>query len=197
MEAIYLQFRNVLELIATASLSVNIDANKLLEGKRKWHAGDILAAVEMVNPNYYYPRPVRLIEKNKGALQVGVEGYRGEFKDFKGDYLTREKFTTLYSVSSKMIHTPNPFDKKSIIRNAKTDSNHLQQSKKWLKRIIALVTHHKFMLAGEEDMLYICHTVGPNANFKITPFKRMAGVDVNSTLEEISKMRAKMLKSSG
>ena len=46
-------------------------------------------------------------------------------------------------------------------------------------------------------MLCICHTVGPNANFKIAPFKRMGGVDDNSTLEEISKARAKMLKSSG
>ena len=97
VESIYLQFRNVLELIATASLTVNPNANNLLmkQGVRKWHAGDILEAVKIINSDYYYPKPTRLVAEDAGAFLVGVEGYRGGMKDFKGDYLTREKFASL------------------------------------------------------------------------------------------------------
>ena len=47
VESIYLQFRSILELIATASLIVNDRAVlKLSErGRRNWAAGDILKAV--------------------------------------------------------------------------------------------------------------------------------------------------------
>ena len=108
VECIYLQFRNVLELIATASLSANPAANDELrkESRRKWHAGDILQAVEVVNREYYFPRPTRLIEDD-GSELAKVEGYRGEQKDFEGDYLTRERFTSLYALCGSVLHTPN------------------------------------------------------------------------------------------
>jgi len=55
VETVYLQLRNVLEEIAVASLSVNRKALKKLdeEGKRKWHAWDILDAVKAVNPLHF------------------------------------------------------------------------------------------------------------------------------------------------
>ena len=89
VESIYLQFRHVLELIATASLSVNQVANDELrkEGRKKWHAGHILDAVETVNPGYYYPQTnsidrVRVanrprVEHRCQALPWGVEGLSG------------------------------------------------------------------------------------------------------------------------
>ena len=105
VESIYLQFRNILELIATASLIVNESARVALneEGRRKWHAGDILDAVEEVNPSFFYPKPIRA---KKSHLPEGQYNHR----DFKGDYLTREQFSTLYDVCSRTIHTVNPLD---------------------------------------------------------------------------------------
>ena len=57
VESIYLQLRNISELIATASLIVN-DSDQLKlnrEGRESWRAGKILKAVEAVNPTYFYP----------------------------------------------------------------------------------------------------------------------------------------------
>lgn len=176
VECVYLQFRHVLELIATASLAVNQDADSELrkEGRRKWHAGDILEAVEIVNPNFYYPRPVRLVERNDGQRVVGEDGYRGEWLDFQGDYLTREKFTTLYSASSRFLHTPNPFDRRAPNRDRKTDSNQMKQAEKWRMRIVELLTHHQFRPASEPDTkLFVCHTVGPNAEFQVTEWQQL------------------------
>jgi len=175
VESVYLQFRHVLELIATASLSVNQTANDELrkEGRKKWHAGHILEAVETVNPEFYYPQPVRLVAEDRDGFKVGIDHYRGEWKDFHGDYLNREKFTTLYNACSRLLHTPNPFDRRAGVRDKKTDSNQMKQAKRWRKRIIDLLTHHLFRPSGEpETKLFVCHTVGPNAQFHITEFER-------------------------
>ena len=131
VECVYLQLRNVLELIATASLAVNDDAMKVFNEKslRKWHAGDILAAVESVNPNYFYPMPIRLEETDKPNRKVGVDGYRGEWIDFKGDYLTREKFKTLYDICSKTIHISSPYGKNPFIKDTKECRQPLKRSK--------------------------------------------------------------------
>ena len=197
VECVYLQLRNTLELIATASLVVNEDAKDVLskEGRKKWHAGDILEAVETVNPDYYYPKPTRLVAKNKGSFVVGADGYRGEWEDFKGDYLTREKFTTLYDICSRVVHSPNPFDRRALARSSKIDKKLLIQAQKWHERIINLLTHHHFKLVGEEGMLYVCHTVGPNAEFEIASFQRMDGLGENSTPEAVAAARAKFLSS--
>ena len=103
VESIYLQFRSILELIATASLIVNDSAILRLgeKGRRKWAAGDILKAVQEINPNFYYPKPVR-------ANKSSIPGIQYTHREFKGDYLTREQFDTLYDVCSKTIHVQNP-----------------------------------------------------------------------------------------
>ena len=196
VECVYLQFRKVLELIATASLVANHDADDVLrkEGMRKWHAGDILEAVETVNPDYYFPKPVRLVERSRDGFSVGLDGYRGEWKDFKGDYLTREKFTTLYNVCGGLLHSPNPFDKKAIVQNTKGDKRKMQQARKWRRRIIELVTHHTFSLVGEKDTLYVCHTVGPSADFHVARFQKLEIPD-NPTPEDIAEARRRFLGS--
>ena len=147
VESIYLQFRNILELIATASLIVNENARVALneEGRRKWHAGDILDAVEEVNPDFFYPKPVRA---KKSRLPGAKYGHR----DFKGDCLTREKFTTLYDVCSKTIHTVNPFDSKAHTKNY---DRLLEDAKKWRARIHSLLIHHEFRLVGDNNMYIV------------------------------------------
>ena len=147
VESIYLQFRNILELIATASLMVNEDARVTLneEGRRKWHAGDILDAVKEVNPNFFYPKPIRAKESHLPGIQY-------DHKDFKGDYLTREKFATLYAICSKTIHTINPLDQKSRTKNY---DQLLQDAKKWRTRIHSLLIHHEFRLVGDRNMYIV------------------------------------------
>ena len=143
-ESIYLQLRSILELIATASLIVNDGAAlKLNEpGKRKWAAGDILKAVEEINPNFYYPKPVRAIEAERPDIQY-------EHQEFKGDYLTREQFNTLYDICSKTIHVQNPFDKKA---RAKDYKRLLKDATKWRNRIRELLVSHEFRLIDDDNM---------------------------------------------
>ena len=85
VESVYLQFRHVLELIATASLSVNQTANGELrkEGRKKWHAGHIPEAVEIVNPEYYYPQPIRLVAEDRDGFKFEIDRYRGGGEKFQ------------------------------------------------------------------------------------------------------------------
>ena len=192
VESIYLQLRNSLEVIATASLTMNQEALGELSnvGRRKWHAGDILEAVETTNPDYYYPKPTRL----KPDARVGqIEGYRGEWVDFKGDYLTRQKFGTLYDIASKVLHTGNPFDRKAYAKDTKQCRALIRDAGKWRKRIANLLTHHYFKLAGEENRLFLAHAVGEERKFKITAFERLEDLSAESSDQEIAEARAQKL----
>ena len=147
VETIYLQFRFILELIATASLMVNEGAiEKLNAGRRRgWHAGDILRAVEEVNPEFFYPKPVSASEKGSITLG-GVKHNLYEHKE-KRDYLTRERFTTLYDVCNKVLHArgPGEQDYSRLLDDA---------DKKWRFQIRALLLHHEYRLMGD-DNLYV------------------------------------------
>jgi len=193
VECIYLQFRNVLELIATASLSANPAANAELrkQGRRKWHAGDILEAVEVVNREYYFPKPTRLIE-DEGSELAKLEGYRGAQRDFKGDYLTRERFASLYALCGSTLHTPNPFDKRAKQRDRKANARLMRQAADWHRRIRNLLVHHQFFLPGDDDTMYVCH-LQPNGKFNIATFQKMEGVNADSTLTEVASARARAL----
>ena len=85
VESIFLQLRLVLELIATASLIMNNDAVKDTDFRKKWHAGEILKAVEKVNPQFYYPIPLRRVETPTTNPLVGesVEEIHEIFKPFR------------------------------------------------------------------------------------------------------------------
>ena len=192
VECIYLQLRNTLEVIATASLAVNQDAMRELRkiGRKKWHAGDILEAVQTINPDYYYPKPTRL----KKDPRVGhIEGYRGQWVDFKGEYLTRENFTTLYDIASKAVHSENPFNGKSYLKDTKQCQILVKQASKWRLRIINLLTHHYFKLAGEENTLHIAHTVGKDKLFQIVTFEKIENLNADSSDKEITEARLKLL----
>ena len=129
-------------------------------------------------------------------MRIGKHGYVGELVDYNGDYLTRERFITLYDICGKLLHKPNPFDKISNNRNSKTDMNRLKQAGQWHKLIINLLTHHKFMLTGEEDTFYICYTTGPNAEFRIAPFQRLKGNPDNAAHKDVARARKLQIESS-
>ena len=193
VECIYLQFRNVLELIATASLSANPGANEEMrrQGSRKWHAGDILEAVAVINPKYYFPKPTRLIADD-GSELMEVEGYRGEHRDFEGEYLTKERYTSLYNLCGSILHTPNPFDKRAKQRDRRVNARLMRQAAGWHRRIRNLLVHHQFFLPGDDDTMYVCH-LQPNGNFDVATFQKMEGVTTDSTPAEIASARARTL----
>ncbi len=113
-------------------------------GRRKWAAGDILKAIQEINPNFYYPKPIR-------ANESRIPGIKYDHMEFKGDYLTREQFDTLYDVCSKAIHVQNPFDENSPVKDYE---RLLNDALKWRRRIRELLVHHEFRLI-EDDNMYI------------------------------------------
>ena len=168
-EVVYLQLRHTLELLATALLTVNKLAIAQLgePGVRSWHALDILKAIAEVNDEFY-PVPTKDGPRDEhGVIQI-VEK--------KGDFLTREKFVTLYNECGEVLHTRNPFARKPAVRlETKDDCERLlKAADRWQSRLVRLLTHHRFKVKGD-DTLYIAHTVGEERTFHVTEFTRLPG----------------------
>lgn len=170
-EIVYLQLRHILELIATALLSVNRGAVAGLgaPGARSWHALDILRAIEQANPEFY-PVPTR----------DGPRDERGVIRivDKTGDFLTQEKFITLYNSCGEILHTRNPFaGKQAMSLDTKEDCERkLRAAGRWENRIIRLLTHHRFKVKDDET-LYVAYTAGELREFHVTEFVPFSGAD--------------------
>lgn len=174
VECVYLQLRNILELIATASLVVNEEDGSISAiCQRRWHAEDILDAIQTVNPDYYYPSPTRLIENGGEGSAVQIGDRVGRWEKFQGDYLTRERFTTLYGLCGSVIHTPSPFDRRALVRDEEEYWSLLRQAQKWATRIVNLLAHHQFKLSDDADTTYVCYTTSSEGDFEIMPFERV------------------------
>ncbi len=186
-ECAYLQFRQVLELIATASLvATETDDGSLMNSisdnhRRSWHAGDILKTIKDAYPDYYYPEPLRLDASGPappGLPEGAFKNYVGELVTANADYLTYERFKTLYGTANGLLHTPNPFNPRAKPKDQTACLRLLADGPKWTRRIIALLTHHTFKFVKKPDSLYVCHTVGSasGSEFKITEFQRLDDV---------------------
>jgi hypothetical protein len=93
VEFVYLQLRKIIELIAMGSLLANSKTFSQVQSniQKYWNAKDLLKEIEAINPDFY-PRPI--IEKP--SEQPGV---KVEWLDRPDDYLTKDRFITLYVVS--------------------------------------------------------------------------------------------------
>ncbi len=98
--------------------------------------------------------------------------------DRQGDYLTIERFRTLYDVCGQIAHTGNPFASKPRIRlDTKEDCERLlRAADRWQSRIVRLLTRHAFAIQGS-DSLYYAHTVGSPPVFQTVHFKREESPD--------------------
>lgn len=172
VEVTYLQLRHILELIATALLVVNKDAVSVLSDSRmrSWHALDILKAIEIVNDEFY-PKPSKKGKEDKDGIIPLTE--------VKGDFLTKDKFITLYNRCGEVLHTRNPFAKKpSILLESSEDcARLLRQANQWQARIVRLLTHHEFRLKGD-NTLYIAHTVGKDHVFHVAEFEPITSMEL-------------------
>ncbi len=164
-EIVYLQLRHILELLATALLTVNRGAVGEIgsEGVRSWHALDILRVIEQANPEFY-PVPTKDGPRDEqGVIQI---------VDKKGDFLTQEKFVTLYNACGEILHTRNPFSSRPAVRldTKEACQRQIKAAGRWENRIIRLLTHHRFKVKDDET-LYIAHTVGEQHVFHVTEFE--------------------------
>ena len=133
------------------------------QGVRSWHALEILRVIEQANPEFY-PVPTKDGPRDEqGVIQI-VER--------KGDFLTREKFVTLYNACGEILHTRNPFARRPAVQLETQEdcARQLKAAGRWESRIIRLLTHHKFKVKDDET-LYIAYTAGEERVFHVTEFK--------------------------
>jgi len=134
-ELTFLHFRKALEEIAFASLSANRDTYSVARAgfATEWNARRMLGFIEKVNPNFY---PVPLKPPRETA-----PGQK-HFDRVRGDYLTKEDFSTLYDGSAEVLHCRNPYDPRDPTINVK------YTVEEWSRRIKALLSWHFVQLVG-------------------------------------------------
>ena len=161
VEVTFLQLRHILELMATALLTVNQDAVSALRqrGARSWHALDILRAIEDVNENFY-PKPSKRGQEDVHGVTSLIE--------IKGGFLTKDRFISLYRRCGEILHTRNPFDHNPIrlIDSPENCPRVLRQADQWLAKTIRLLTHHEFQLKNDKNV-YVAYTAGTDLVFHV------------------------------
>lgn len=161
VEVTFLQLRQILELVATALLTVNQDAVSALRqpGARSWHALDILRAIEDVN-EHFYPKPSKRGREDMHGVTSLIE--------IKGGFLTKDRFISLYRRCGQILHTRNPFDDNPsrLVDSPENCPRVLRQADQWLAKIIRLLTHHEFRLKDDKNV-YVAYTAGRGLVFHV------------------------------
>ena len=143
-EAVYLQFRKILELIAYASLVANIE---IYTGARKdhsteWHAKRFLKKIESLNPDFY-PDALRYAPVHGDPDSLNYEGVGAP-------YLSREDFECLYDTCGALMHSENPYG---------TTHNYsalLEEAPIWLEKIFNLLeVHHIRLVDGSSWLMHM------------------------------------------
>jgi hypothetical protein len=144
LETVCLQIRKILELVAFGSLVANKEAYTATYAKvsKAWNAGEILAELAKVNPNFY---PVPVIE-----VPSEIPGVQSQHKKRVGDYLDEEEFKEVYGRCGVLAHAANPYGKG-------IDYEYYARSLPvWRTRIMNLLNAHDIHLIGNPGM-YVVH----------------------------------------
>jgi hypothetical protein len=144
LETVCLQIRKILELIAFGSLVANKDAYTATYTKvsKAWNAGEILAELAKVNPNFY---PVPVIE-----VPSDIPGVQNQHKERVGDYLDEAEFKEVYGRCGVLAHAANPYGK------AIDYAYYARTLPIWRTRIMNLLNAHDIHLLGNPGM-YVVH----------------------------------------
>jgi hypothetical protein len=156
-EFLYLHLRKLLELVAMGSLLANAKSFGLAEEKLKkyWNAKDLLSDLSAINPNFY-PRPI--IQKESSE-----PGVRMEWLDRDADYLTKDRFITLYDKCGGVLHARNPY------RTEPDYASLIVEVPKWTTWIVNLLNAHTISLHGDPN-LYLFQMGKEGRNPSYTPF---------------------------
>jgi len=137
VEFVYLQLRKIIELIAMGSLLANAKTFAQVQSniQKYWNAKDLLRDIHAVNPDFY-PNPI---------IQEPSEepGIKKELLERPDDYLTKERFITLYDKCGSILHVKNPFASEQ--NYAKLE----EEGPKWYLRIVNLLNVHTIRLVGD------------------------------------------------
>jgi hypothetical protein len=143
VEAVYLQFRKILELIAFGSLIAN--RHMYSQARKKyasdWNAKKVLDLAETLNPKFY-PVPIN---------QVKVEGkeYSTEFQPVVDGFLTRSDFERLYNICGGVLHSENPYG------NTKEYNELWASAPGWMLKIRNLLNSHEVHPVGNKRQFYL------------------------------------------
>lgn len=139
VEAAYLQFRKILELIAMGSLVANkeIYSKEHKKFSSHWNARRILNSLEKLNPDFF---PMPLNEKYQGKDLI----------EKKSGFLTKVDFIQLYDICGAILHTDNPFGKQCDYEF------HHSKIGGWVTLITELLCDHRIQLFGDPNW-YVIH----------------------------------------
>jgi hypothetical protein len=161
-ELLYLHLRKILELVAMGSLLANAASFGLAEEKLRkyWNAKELLGDLNTLNPRFY-PRPI--VQKPSARPGVGED-----WLDRGDDYLTKERFITLYDKCGGVLHTRNPY------RPEPDYAALIAEVPKWRAWIVNLLNAHTINLHGDPHLYLFemgddgatptCHVFAPKEN---------------------------------
>lgn len=137
VELACLSLRRVLEVIAFSSLAANKAAYSRHHSDfgQHWKAEQILKKLEQLNPEFY-PVPV-----------VGLG--TGHIEPLDVPHLTRSDFSTLYDLSSKILHTWNPYKPGPRVVDL------IRPVKEWAELVWMLLSVHMIKVAESENRLIV------------------------------------------
>ena len=189
VEFVYLQFRLILENIATLWLEAAGEEKKqAVEDmvRNEWNAKEIIAALSKINPDFYPAVPNRLQPDDEAKKKLPKEmqsQFRGKFENVEAsNYLTKERWITLYDKSSQLIHA-GVFQ--SRLLTMKQANSLLNQARRWRKLIYDLLRHHRVLLGDErDDWLMVIAQLNPQSygGCRITEFVREDKLEADNHL---------------
>ncbi|ELZ1262026.1 hypothetical protein SPN99_004270 [Vibrio fluvialis] len=141
VELACLQIRRILELIAFASLTSNVELySKEYEKFAKfWNAERMLRDMETVHP-LFYPMPVYQSPTEYGTELVALD---------EELFLTKKDFVKVYKKCGAVMHSDNPY-------GSKVDYGYYKENiVLWMNKIRNLLNAHKIKLVGSEDLYLI------------------------------------------
>jgi hypothetical protein len=143
VEFVYLQFRKIIELIAMGSLLANAETFSQVQSnlQKYWNVKDLLKDIHAINPDFY-PRPIIQTPSNQPGVKM-------EWLDQPDDYLTKDRFMTLYDKCGRILHARNPFAPERD--HAKLEA----ACPKWYLWIINLLNAHTIRLVGDVNLYLI------------------------------------------
>jgi len=141
VEAIVLQVRIILELIALASLAANKDIFEKHQKKFEdhWAPTKILADVERLNPKFF---PIPIVE---------TRGVENRLTELKKGFLTRNELIQIHGRCGTALHAHNPYSKKFNV------DAYEKEIPNWISRIIKLLNCHKIQLLDDNERFFLVH----------------------------------------
>ena len=138
VEAIYLQFRKIIELITFSTLVTNKEVYtcQFDNYKTAWKANVLLKRIENLNPQFY-PTPLKIMESNTSRFDDLVV--------LDEDYLTKTDALELLNLCGDLAHADNPFG------DVTNYPEYLAKSEYYRNKIFYLLNVHKTSLYQSDN----------------------------------------------